>query len=78
MSRTIQHPICARNGCPNKGIHLLTVFYINREGWFCEDCKLELVNAGLVFENENNSHWALNPTTGTDSSAGDSQEKPTI
>jgi hypothetical protein len=44
---------CARNACPNGGIHQLAVIYINRTGWFCNDCKNELINDGLVLENKN-------------------------
>ena len=74
MRSTIQHPnICARNGCSNKGIHLLSVLYINREGWFCEGCKQELEDAGLVFEDKqkgwNDFHTNPTSTTLTGSSA---------
>lgn len=41
------------------------------------ECKhsLKEVLSG-AFDNENNSHWALNPITRTDSSAANSKEKP--
>jgi len=41
---------CAGNGCPNSGISRLTVVYLNKIGWFCESCKNDLVEEGLVLE----------------------------
>ncbi len=44
--------VCAGNGCSNPGTHSLTVVYLNKIGWFCEFCKNELVQEGLVMENK--------------------------
>ncbi len=39
---------CARLGCPNRGIHLLKVVYIDRKGRFCDLHRTELLNEGIV------------------------------
>jgi hypothetical protein len=52
MSKYLQQQAnCAGNGCPNKGTFQLTIIYLNRKGWFCNNCKQDLTREGLVTEN---------------------------
>jgi len=46
-----QHADCAGKGCPNKGTSQLTIIYLNRKGWFCDGCKQDLSENGLLTEN---------------------------
>lgn len=39
---------CAGKGCKNEGKHYGKILYINEYRWFCDSCKVELVNAGLI------------------------------
>lgn len=41
---------CACRGCENIGIHKLLIIYIDKIGWFCDSCKLELMKLQLVVE----------------------------
>lgn len=42
--------MCASNSCSNPGTHQLTILYVNKIGWFCDKCKNELEQEGLVTE----------------------------
>lgn len=44
---------CAGKNCANAAIYSLTIIYLNKIGWFCNDCKNELINEGLVIKNKN-------------------------
>ena len=39
---------CYGRICKNQGTNLLNIIYINKTGWFCDDCKNELVNLNLT------------------------------
>ena len=54
---------CAGIGCPNEGIYLLNVAFLNKSGLFCDDCKYELMNLGLVFESKNGNGRGVSPPT---------------
>jgi hypothetical protein len=41
---------CAGKDCINVGINQLKIIYINKLGWFCDTCKLDLLNLKLVDE----------------------------
>ena len=43
-----KYKTCAGKGCNNTGIHYLSIIYINKTGLFCETCKNELEQCGLV------------------------------
>ncbi len=40
--------ICAGRNCDNIAMHLLTIVLIKQSGWFCERCKQDLQEGGLV------------------------------
>jgi hypothetical protein len=42
--------LCARKGCVNDGVKLLTIIYLHKIGWFCEKCVKELISNELVEE----------------------------
>jgi hypothetical protein len=39
---------CYRKGCENTGNHILLISLINRIGYFCDRCKLELEKDDLI------------------------------
>ncbi len=39
---------CDGMGCENSGTHILIIALINRIGYFCENCKLDLERNDLV------------------------------
>jgi hypothetical protein len=41
---------CAGKHCPNEGKYPLTIIYLKKTGWFCDECKNELVESKLVAE----------------------------
>jgi hypothetical protein len=40
--------ICAGKGCNNIGRYRLSIIYINKTGLFCDTCKKELEECGLI------------------------------
>ena len=49
-SMAIQYKSCARLGCLSQGEYPLTVIYLKKVGLFCEECRRELIEDGLVME----------------------------
>ena len=43
-----EYKVCAGKGCNNIGIHNLMIIYINKRGYFCNSCKIELEKLCLV------------------------------
>lgn len=43
---------CYSRGCNNRAQHSLKVLFLNRVGFFCESCKISLLNDNLVEEVE--------------------------
>jgi hypothetical protein len=41
---------CASKGCNKKGRHHLRVLYLNKDGYFCDSCKISLLEGNLVEE----------------------------
>jgi hypothetical protein len=41
---------CAGRNCSKSGINPLNIIYINKIGWFCDDCKKDLLDLKLVDE----------------------------
>jgi hypothetical protein len=39
---------CARKGCLNIGKNHAEIIYINKRGWFCDGCIIELNKSGLL------------------------------
>jgi hypothetical protein len=39
---------CAGKGCHNVGIHYLEIIFLNKSGWFCEQCGSDLIVSGLA------------------------------
>ncbi len=60
----------------DKAIRIATVLDYHMSEKYC-DHKLKQILMDVFELNENKGHWALNPTTQTDSSAIKPQEKPT-
>jgi hypothetical protein len=56
------HP-CIRKGCGKAADNSLTINYLNKIGWFCNDCKNELIEEGLVIENKSGLGNQPNPAT---------------
>lgn len=46
--------VCAGKECQKKGIHSLKILYLHKSGWFCDYCKNNLLDAGLVYETNAN------------------------
>lgn len=44
----VQYKICAGKDCNNEGIHGLWIIYINKKGFFCDNCKRDLESYGLI------------------------------
>ena len=40
--------ICAGKNCTNNGIKLLRIKYLQKEGWFCNNCIIELMREDLI------------------------------
>lgn len=47
--KTEEFQPCAGNGCDKLGTNSLKIIYINKTGWFCDDCKEHLLKLELVF-----------------------------
>ena len=43
---------CAGKDCRNEGKHLLRIIYLNKVGWFCDDCKDLLLKNKLVIDRD--------------------------
>ncbi len=41
---------CARKYCNKIGAHRLSVIYLDKTGLFCDECKIELEQCGLVYQ----------------------------
>jgi hypothetical protein len=41
---------CAGKGCQNMGVHYLKIVFLNKFGWFCDDCKNDLLSDRLADE----------------------------
>jgi hypothetical protein len=41
---------CPGHGCKNIGRNALKIIYINKIGWFCDKCKIDLVTLKLAEE----------------------------
>ena len=39
---------CAGKGCQNAGTYYLRVIYLNKFGWFCDDCRDALILDKLI------------------------------
>ena len=39
---------CASKGCNKKGRHHLRILFLNRVGYFCDSCKISLLEDNLV------------------------------
>lgn len=44
------HRECAGKGCNNHAENQLKICYVEKYGWFCEDCKELLLKEGLIVE----------------------------
>jgi hypothetical protein len=55
---------CAGKGCEKVGIHCLKIVFLNKIGWFCDDCKNDLLFEKLVDESQQSD-----PTTTSQSLA---------
>lgn len=58
--------VCAGRGCSKDGIHTLTIIHLNRQGWFCDSCKNDLVSEGLIIESKGLGHHSQNQTPNAD------------
>jgi hypothetical protein len=45
---------CVGKGCNNSGLHKLEILYIRKVGWFCDQCRDNLIASGLVTEFKEN------------------------
>lgn len=43
--------VCAGRSCNNKGIHPIRIIYINKTGFFCDNCKKDIEYLGLAEDN---------------------------
>jgi hypothetical protein len=43
---------CAGKRCFNRGKHSLKIIYFNKTGWFCDSCRDDLANDGLIILEE--------------------------
>ena len=43
-----EYKACAGKGCNKIGIYNLMIIYINKRGYFCDSCKIELEKLGRV------------------------------
>jgi hypothetical protein len=42
------HSSCSRKGCNSIPVHYLRLVLLKKAGWFCEKCRFELQEDGLV------------------------------
>lgn len=51
QQRLIQaHKICAAKGCASLGLHEMEILFLERKGWFCEQCRDVLIRDGLLIQ----------------------------
>jgi hypothetical protein len=43
-----EYKTCALRDCYNKGENHLKIIYIEKSGWFCDNCTRELKKAGFI------------------------------
>jgi hypothetical protein len=51
-----QYKECVGKGCNNSAVHRLEILYIRKVGWFCDQCRDNLIASGLVAEIKDNSN----------------------
>jgi hypothetical protein len=80
-----QNNDCAGQRCSKKGVHQLTIIYLNRKGWFCNTCKQDLVKEGLALENirpevQQPQNQQYHPASGSDfnSQFGETESKSRV
>jgi len=59
LCNNLSNKQCDGLGCENKGTHILLVALINRIGYFCENCKLDLERNDLVKHELSQSQFNL-------------------
>jgi hypothetical protein len=47
-----QYKQCAGKDCNRKATQLIKIQYLNKFGYFCDKCKTELLDLGLVIEDK--------------------------
>jgi hypothetical protein len=52
-----QYKQCAGKDCNRIATHRLKICYLNKFGDFCDKCKRELLDLGLVIENKNENSF---------------------
>ena len=52
-----QYKQCAGKDCNRIATQLLKIRYLNKFGHFCDTCKIELIDLGLVIENKNENSF---------------------
>ena len=45
---TVEYKMCARLGCTSEGKNHLKIIYVEKSGWFCDNCTIEIEKSGLV------------------------------
>ena len=48
-----EYKTCAGLGCSSRGVHYLKIMHINKCGWFCDPCSVNLLQSELASEIEN-------------------------
>jgi hypothetical protein len=46
------YKICASNDCTRGARYQLKIIYVNKLGWFCEQCKEDLERSGLIIKED--------------------------
>ena len=46
------HRICAAKGCSRLGTFEMEILFLGRNGWFCEQCKDNLMRDGLLLQQQ--------------------------
>jgi hypothetical protein len=54
---------CAAKGCSNPGTHEMEILFLGRKGWFCEECKDNLMRDGLLLQRQGVDSILNNQTT---------------
>jgi hypothetical protein len=47
-NHTFKDTTCAIRGCNNQGTNFLRIVYVDKSGWFCDKCTIELEQDELV------------------------------
>jgi hypothetical protein len=58
-SRKIEDKICACIDCSRSAVHHLTIIYLNKTGWFCDQCRDTLISEGLVVLDSSNASFTI-------------------